>query len=202
MMTVKSFVPPCGGAAGIRRFYAKRDWRNTPISSPLCRVSPMRPTKAKSTQRHNEWRNFLAKRAHLSTLQVRKALDPYNDLSVSNKSYKLCMIKILFIRIYPEIKSENLMKLQNIYNLCNSIVHSLYNILHSIYTRPFLILLYLRFSFSLRLLLNSKFLVFHIFCWDVLQCVYAAQTWWWNTCQYFFYIFLENIFIPIHFYCI
>ena len=95
MMTVKSFVPPCGGAAGIRRFYAKRDWRNTPISSPLCRVSPMRPTKAKSTQRHNEWRNFLAKRAHLSTLQVRKALDPYNDLSVSNKSYKLCIIKIL-----------------------------------------------------------------------------------------------------------
>ena len=73
----------------------------------------MRPTKAKSTQRHNEWRNFLAKRAHLSTLQVRKALDPYNDLSVSNKSYKLCMIITLFTKIYSEIISENLTKLQN-----------------------------------------------------------------------------------------
>ena len=73
----------------------------------------MRPTKAKSTQRHNEWRNFLAKRAHLSTLQVRKALDPYDDLSVCNKSYKLCMIKIRFTKIYSKIISENLMKLQN-----------------------------------------------------------------------------------------
>ena len=124
MMTVKSFVPPRGAAAGIRRFYAKRDWRNTPISSPLCRVSPMRPTKAKSTQRHNEWRNFLAKRAHLSTLQVRKALDPYNDPSVSNKSYNLYVIKTLFTKKYPEFcdiritywsifKNSNLMKLQN-----------------------------------------------------------------------------------------
>ena len=62
----------------------------------------MRPTKAKSTQRHNEWRNFLAKRAHLSTLQVRKALDPYNDPSVSNKSYNLYVIKTLFTEKYPK----------------------------------------------------------------------------------------------------
>ena len=81
----------------------------------------MRPTKAKSTQRHNEWRNFLAKRAHLSTLQVRKALDPYNDPSVSNKSYNLYVIKTLFTKKYTEFcdirwsifKNSNLMKLQN-----------------------------------------------------------------------------------------
>ena len=81
----------------------------------------MRPTKAKSTQRHNEWRNYLAKRAHLSTLQVRKALDPYNDLSVSNKSYKLCMKKLIFTKIYPEIISENLSKLPNMKKSLNRI---------------------------------------------------------------------------------
>ena len=45
---------------------------------------------------------FLAKRAHLSTLQVRKALDPYNDPSVSNKSYNLYVIKTLFTKKYPK----------------------------------------------------------------------------------------------------